>query len=100
MWITGNPVQRLVLVFDYVFPLEAKEICPPEAHCLSFILCSQPTPVFLPGKSHGRRSMVGYSPWGHKELDTTATSLSLSWKMSSSKARPGYAHFYLLGLRQ
>ena len=26
----------------------------------------QPTPVFLPGKSHGRRNMVGYSPWGHR----------------------------------
>ena len=31
----------------------------------------QPTPVFLPGKSHGWRSLLGYSPWGHKELDTT-----------------------------
>ena len=31
----------------------------------------QPTPVFLPGESHGRRSLVGYSPRGHKELDTT-----------------------------
>ena len=31
----------------------------------------QPTPVLLPGKSHGQRSMVGYSPWGHKESDTT-----------------------------
>ena len=31
----------------------------------------QPTPVFLPGKSQGRRNLVGYSPWGHKELDTT-----------------------------
>ena len=30
----------------------------------------QPTPVFTPGKSHGRRSLVGYSPWGRKELDT------------------------------
>ena len=29
----------------------------------------QPTPVFLRGKSHGQRSLVG--PWGHKELDTT-----------------------------
>ena len=27
--------------------------------------------VFLPGKSHGQRSLVGYSPWGHKESDTT-----------------------------
>ena len=28
----------------------------------------QPTPVFLPGKSHGQRSLVGYSPWGHKRV--------------------------------
>ena len=31
----------------------------------------QPTPVFLPGKSHGQRSLVGCSPWGHTESDTT-----------------------------
>ena len=31
----------------------------------------QPTPVFLPGESHGQRSLGGCSPWGHKELDTT-----------------------------
>ena len=31
----------------------------------------QPTPVLLPGESHGRRSLVGCSPWGHKELGTT-----------------------------
>ena len=31
----------------------------------------QPTPVFLPGGSHGQRSLVGYSPWGLKESDTT-----------------------------
>ena len=31
----------------------------------------QPSSVFLTGKSHGRRSPVGYSPWGHKEADTT-----------------------------
>ena len=30
-----------------------------------------PTPVLLPGKSSGRRSLVGCSPWGRKELDTT-----------------------------
>ena len=39
------------------------------------ILCRrrqwQPPPVLLPGKSHGRRSLVGCSPWGHKESDTT-----------------------------
>ena len=31
----------------------------------------QPTLVFLPGKFHGQRSLVGYSPWGHKESDMT-----------------------------
>ena len=30
-----------------------------------------PTPVLLPGKSHGRRSLVGCSPWGRQESDTT-----------------------------
>ena len=41
----------------------------------------QSTPVFLPGESHGQRSLAGYSPWGHKESDTTE--------------RP--THMYLLG---
>ena len=31
----------------------------------------QPTPVFLPGEFHGQRSLTGYRPWGHKELDMT-----------------------------
>ena len=31
----------------------------------------QPTPIFLPGESHGQRSLAGYSLWGLKELDTT-----------------------------
>ena len=30
-----------------------------------------PTPVLLPGKSHGRRSLVGWSPWGREESDMT-----------------------------
>ena len=31
----------------------------------------QPTAIFLPGKSHGQRSLAGYSPWGLKEFDMT-----------------------------
>ena len=31
----------------------------------------QPTPVFLPGESHGQRSLMGYSPWCCEELDMT-----------------------------
>ena len=48
-------------------------------HCRQIILYHSaiwrrqwhPTPVLLPGKSHGWRSLVGHSPWGLKELDTT-----------------------------
>ena len=66
----------------------------------------QPTPVLLPGKSHGPRSLVGYSPRGRKELDTTeqltftfhfpalekemATHSSvLAWRISGT-AEPGW----------
>ena len=31
----------------------------------------QPAPIFLPEKSHGQRSLAGYSPWGRKESDMT-----------------------------
>ena len=37
-----------------------------------------PTPVLLPGESHGQRSLVGYSPWGCKESDTTERLCSLT----------------------
>ena len=37
-------------------------------HAVGFTI---PAPVLLPGKSHGRRSLVGCSPWGRKELDMT-----------------------------
>ena len=33
----------------------------------------QPTPVFLPGESHGQRSLAGYGPWGCTESDTIDT---------------------------
>ena len=42
----------------------------------------QPTPVFLPGKSHGQRRLVGNSPWGRKDSDMTerlTLSISSSW---------------------
>ena len=44
----------------------------------------QPTPVFLPGKSCGQRSLVGYSPWGHKELDMTERTLLITLKVEGS----------------
>ena len=42
-----------------------------------------PAPVFLPGKSHGQRSLVGYSPWGCKELDTSERLGTHVWLVSS-----------------
>ena len=44
----------------------------------------QPTPVFLPGESHGQRSLVGYSPWGCKQSDTTeATQHACTWEITN-----------------
>ena len=40
----------------------------------------QPTPVLLPGKSHGQRSLVGYSLWGREESDTTERLHFISYK--------------------
>ena len=41
----------------------------------------QPTPVFLPGKSHGQRSLVGYSPWDHRiRHDWAQHTHTHSWK--------------------
>ena len=49
----------------------------------------QPTPVFLPGKFHGQRSLVGYSPWGHKKLDMTEwMSMYTRWGMWDLVLRP------------
>ena len=43
----------------------------------------QPTPVLLPGKSHGWRILVGYSPWGHKESGTTELLHFLSFTLDA-----------------
>ena len=49
----------------------------------------QPTPVLLPGKLHGQRSLVGYSSWGPKELDITEhTAHTLPWKVISFETSP------------
>ena len=48
----------------------------------------QLTPVFLPGRSHGQRSLTGYSPWGHKESDTADRR---AWRPDFPGA-PGEAH--------
>ena len=39
----------------------------------------QLNPVFLPGEFHRQRSLAGYRPWGHEELDTKHTQLNATW---------------------
>ena len=57
----------------------------------------QPTSVFLPGESHGWRSLVGCGPWGHKESDTTErlTHIHIITKQSSSKNQVPHPNFWL-----
>ena len=43
----------------------------PKSEKISWKRKWQPNPVFLPGKSHGQRSLEGYSLWGCEELDAT-----------------------------
>ena len=53
----------------------------------------QPTPVFLPGESHGQRSLVGYSPWGHKswtqpsKYPTTIPVLNTTHTLSTNRQK-------------
>ena len=57
----------------------------------------QPTPVFLPGESHGWRNLVGYSPWGRKESDTTGpTSFSLLAFRGKTQTREKNESSYLV----
>ena len=46
------------------------------------------TPVFLPGKSHGHRSLVGYSPRGRKESDMTEATLAHTHRVLNWQKRP------------
>ena len=55
-----------LLFFNLLTRLPASARCP---HCVERKW--QPTVVFLPGESHGQRSLAGYGSWGRRELDTT-----------------------------
>ena len=57
----------------------------------------QPTPVFLLGEFHGQRSLEGYSPWGHKESDTTER-LTFSLKISLAFWSPNSNDQLFVGL--
>ena len=70
--IGSQRVRRDWVTFNYSITIYGKTY--PSSFELSLHLCWgrqwHPTPVLLPGKSHGRRSLVGCSPWGREESDT------------------------------
>ena len=53
----------------------------------------QPAPIFLPGKSHGQRRLVGYSPWGHKKLGHDWATFTLWMKQTGPVHRQTCACF-------
>ena len=75
--IKRNSFESVLMRWMNLKPTRQSEVSQKEKdkyHILTHI-CQRrqwhPTPVLLPGKSHGQRSLVGCSPWGHKESDTT-----------------------------
>ena len=62
------------------------------AYILMIVRKWQPTPVFLPRKCHGQRSLVGYIPWSHKESDVTERLTQMVLTQGSSG---GYADMWI-----
>ena len=58
-------VQKLSFLYKFFAPL-SEIICAHLCGSISWFSKWQSTPTLLPGKSHGRRSLIGYSPWGPK----------------------------------
>ena len=75
--IKKNAFESVLMRWMKLEPIIQSEVSQKEKHPYSILTHISrrrhwhPTPVLLPGKSHGRRSLVGCSPWGRKELDTT-----------------------------
>ena len=58
----------------------------------------QPTPVFLPGEIHGQRSLGGYRPWGHKELDMTGRQTHTNTHLPHSPLFKGFFSVHAVSL--
>ena len=61
----------------------------------------QPSPVFLPGESHGERSLEGYSPWAHKEsakTEVTDITLEVVGRLKLSRGNRWYS--WCLGTKE
>jgi len=93
-----------VRVYVCVFMLRAcvwhcKRVCICMYVCLCvfvYVCVWQPTPLFLPEKFHRQRSLVGYSPWGHKELDTIEHVCMHTHTHITSNGLKHYTHINLI----
>ena len=70
----------------YLFQTESSKGMPLASELVPAKKAMASTLVLLPGKSHGRRSLVGCSPWGHEELDTTGR-LTLIYLLTETEPR-------------
>ena len=66
--LTFRHIAHLQLVFVKNPPANTRDTFNPWVRKIPWRRKWQPTPVFLPGKSHGQRSLAGYSPWGCKRV--------------------------------
>ena len=57
----------------------------------------QPTPIFLPGKSHGQRSLAGYSPWGCKRVGSQLSNQTILITFTIPQKRRAALYFLKLG---
>ena len=67
--IKRNSSESVLMRWLNIEPITQSEVSQKERE--KYHIWWHPTPVLLPGKSHGWRNLVGYSPWGRKESDMT-----------------------------
>ena len=68
---TGSKLGKEYVQAVYCHPIYLTSMQIPWVGKISWKRKWQPIPALLPGKCYGQRSLVGYSPWGRKESDTT-----------------------------
>ena len=82
-WRTTTSTSDTVIKNPFPVQVRVKRLrCFPRIRKVPWRSSWKPTVLFLPGESHGQRSLVGDSPWGHRELDTTMRWIQLSTSTS------------------
>ena len=64
-------LESTLIIFMFIFSKRGMQINQFDLFRTYYSLRKRQTRIFLPGESHGQRSLAGYRPWGRKESDTT-----------------------------